>query len=92
MGTAQISALPPQSSQLMAAQLNYLGSLDFSVMGDAQAKSPVTPYHPLTLGWANPKHWATRPHWQIGLTQGIPLEPARLLRAGWGKQRWTSAI
>lgn len=74
VGTAQISALPPQSSQLMEAQLNYLGSLDFSVMGDAQRKVLLRQSTPLTLGWANPKHWATRPHWQIGLTQSIPLD------------------
>ncbi|MFZ4828686.1 MAG: hypothetical protein ACOYLB_15155 [Phototrophicaceae bacterium] len=74
VGTAQVFALPTHSSQLVEAQLSYLGSLDFSVMGDAQRKVLLRQSSPLTLGWANPKHWTTRPHWHIGLTQDIPLD------------------
>lgn len=74
VGTAQVSALPMQSSQLIEAQLNYLGSLDFSVMGDSQRKVLLRQSTPITLGWANPKHWTTRPHWHIGLSQDIPLD------------------
>lgn len=59
---------------MVAADLNYLGSLSFGVTGDAQRTVFLRQSTPITVGWVNPVNWTNRPSWHIGLSQRVPLE------------------
>lgn len=74
VGESYIYALDRGDTRLIAADLNYLGALSFGVSGDAQRHAFLRQSTPLTVGWANPVNWTTRPTWDIGLTRTIPMD------------------
>ncbi|MFZ4814329.1 MAG: hypothetical protein ACOYL5_07330 [Phototrophicaceae bacterium] len=75
VGESHIHALSAEDrGQLLAdAHLRYLGVLAFGVSGDIQRVMHIRQATPLTMGWANPVHWTTRPRWDVGLARRIPL-------------------
>lgn len=74
VGESYVYALAAGDNRLLAADLNYLGSLAFGVTGDAQRHAFLRQSTPLTVGWANPVNWTNRPTWHIGLTRALPLD------------------
>ena len=75
VGESSVSALDAASAgTLMSADLMYLGSLSFGVSGDAQRMAYLRQSTAITIGWANPVHWTTRPRWQVALTPRVPLD------------------
>ena len=73
VGEASVGQLTAADNLLIDADLTYLGALSFGVSGDAERMVFLRQSTQLTIGWANPVHWTTRPRWQIGLTDRLPL-------------------
>ncbi|MEM6529224.1 MAG: hypothetical protein AAF653_13080 [Chloroflexota bacterium] len=74
VGESRIFALEHANNVLMDAMLHYLGSISYGVSGDVERMAYLRQSTPLTIGWANPVHWATRPHWDVGLAPALPLD------------------
>jgi hypothetical protein len=74
VGEANLFALERSDTRLMAADLRYLGSLSFGVSGDVQRHAFLRQSTPITVGWVNPVNWTTRPNWEVGLSQRVPLD------------------
>ena len=73
VGESTVTALPADETALLTADLMYLGSLSFGVSGDTRRMAYLRQSTPITIGWANPVHWTTRPRWQVALTPRVPL-------------------
>lgn len=74
VGESLIYPLDAAAGVLLDADLTYLGSLSFGVSGDVERMVFLRQSTPLTIGWANPVHWTTRPRWKIGLSRDVPLD------------------
>ena len=74
VGESYVYALDASDPLLIDADLNYLGALSFGVTGDVQRSAFLRQSTPLTVGWANPVNWTTRPTWNIGLTRKLPMD------------------
>lgn len=75
VGETAIAATATADSHLLIdADLRYLGALAFGVSGDTQRQVFLRQATPITVGWVNPIHWATRPRWDVALAPGIPLD------------------
>ncbi len=74
VGESSIGVLPGDNPHLLDADLTYLGALSFGVSGDVERMVFLRQSTPLTIGWANPVHWTTRPRWDVGLSSRVPLD------------------
>lgn len=74
VGESHIYPLDAPDNTLLDADLTYLGSLSFGVSGDAERMVYLRQSTPITIGWANPVHWTTRPRWKVGLSPRLPLD------------------
>ena len=74
VGESTVQAIEGTPNTLLDADLAYLGSISFGVSGDVERSAFLRQSTPLTVGWANPVHWTTRPRWQIGLAGGLPTD------------------
>lgn len=74
VGESSVHHVQNVENMLIDADLTYLGSLSFGVSGDVERMVYLRQSTPLTIGWANPVHWTTRPRWDIALTEKLPLD------------------